>query len=167
MFEDLFDLFEAAEFGCVTVLVALDLSVAFDTIDHQVLVRRLELTFSVKGPALSWTKSYLEGCSCFVNVGNAMSTTLCSDTGVPQGSVLGPLLFSLFTTPLDDVISGFGVIFHQYADDTQIYLAVNKDSLSKATLDLAGCTGYFTTLWLSTQTSQKWLCSVQPRESVS
>ena len=70
------DLFEAAESGCVTVLVALDLSAAFNTIDHQVLVRRLEHTFGVKGPALSWAKSYIEGCSCFVKVSNAMSTTL-------------------------------------------------------------------------------------------
>ena len=121
------------------MLVALDLSAAFNTIDHQVLVRRLEHTFGIKGSALSWTKSYLEGLSCFVKVGNAMSTTLSSDTGVPQGSVLSPLLFSLFTTPLGDVISRFGVKFHQYADDMQIYLAVNKD-LSKATIDLAGCT---------------------------
>ena len=63
------DLFEAAESGCVTVLVALDLSAAFD---HQVLVLRLEHMFGVKEPALSWSKSYLEGRSCFVKVGNAM-----------------------------------------------------------------------------------------------
>ena len=134
------DLFEAAESGCVTVLVALDLSAAFNTIDHQVLVRRLQHTFDIKGPALSWAKSYLEGRSCFVKVGNAMSTILSSDTSGPQGSILGLLLFSLFTSPLGDVISSFGIKFQQYADDTQIYLNVNKDSLSKATLDLAGCT---------------------------
>ena len=122
------------------MLVDLDLSAAFNTIDHQVLVRRLEHTFGVKGPALGWAKSYLKGRSCFVKVGNAMSTTLSSDTGVQQGSVLGPLLFALFATPLGDVISSIGVKFHQYTDNTQIYLAVSKDSLSKTTLDLAGCT---------------------------
>ena len=121
------DFFEAAESGCVTALVALDLSAAFDTIDYQVLVRRLEHMFGIKGPALSWAKSYLEGRSCFVKVGNVMSTTLSLDIGVPQGSALVPLLFSLLTTPLGDVISSFSVKFHQYADDTQIYLAVNKD----------------------------------------
>ena len=120
--------------------VSLDLAAAFDTIDYQVLVRRLEHTFGVKRSALSCAKSYLEGRSCFLKVGNAKSTTLRSDTNVPQGSVLGQLLFSLLTTPLGDVISSFGVKCHEYADDMQIYFAVNKDSLSKATLDLAGCT---------------------------
>ena len=162
------DLFEAAESGCVTVLVALDLTQDLDTIDHLVFVRRLEHTFGVEGPAFSWAKSYLKRRSCFEKVGNAMSTTLGSYTAVPQGSVLGPLLFSLYVTPLGDVISSFGVKLHQSADDMQINLAANKDSLSKATLDLAGCTdtvydGYSTTLWLSTKTSQKWLCSVLPR----
>ena len=125
------DLFEAAKSGCVTVLVALDMSAAFDSIDHQVLVQRLEHMFGIKRPALSGAKSYLEGRSCFVKVGNAMLTTLSSDTSVPQGSVLGLLFVSLFTTPIGDVISSLRVKFHQYAEDMQIYLAINKDSLSK------------------------------------
>ena len=87
--------FEAAEFDCVTALVALDLSAAFDTIDQQVLVRRLEQTFGIKGPTFGWTKSYFERRWRFVKVGNAASTTLRADTDVPQGSVVGPLL--LFT----------------------------------------------------------------------
>ena len=134
------DLFEADEFGCVTVLVALDLSAAFDTIDHLVLLRRLEHTFGDKGPALSWAKSYLEERSCFVKVGNAMPTTLISDIGVSQGSVLGPLLFSVLTTHSAMSYQVSAHKFHQYADETQIYLAANKNSLSKATLDLADCT---------------------------
>ena len=59
------------EVGCVTMLVTFDLSAAFDTIDHQVLVRRLEHTFGVKVPAFDWATSSLEGCSCFVKVGNS------------------------------------------------------------------------------------------------
>ena len=155
------DLFEGAESGCVIVLVALNLSAAFDTINHLVLVRRLEHTFGVKRPALSWAKSYLEGRSCFVKVGNAISTTLSSDTGVPQGSVLGPWLIPLFTTALGDVISSFGVKFHQYADEStwqQTKIVYQKAQYMN---------GYSTTLWLSTHTSQKWLCSVLSRESVS
>ena len=65
---------------------------------------------------------------------------LTADTGVPQGSILSPPLFLLFTTPLSDVISRFGVKFHQYIDDTQIYLAVNNDNCSKAVLNLDSCT---------------------------
>ena len=106
-------MFEAVDSGCVTVLVALNLSAAFDIIDRQVLVQRLEHTFGVKGPAFDWMKSYLERRSCFVKGGNAMSTTFRSGISVPQGSVPGPLLFSLFRTPPVDIISRFGVKFHQ------------------------------------------------------
>ena len=134
------DMFDAVESGCVTVLVALDLSAAFDTIDHSVLIRRLQHTFGVNGAALDWLKSYLNGRSCFTKVRDASSVTSTSDTGVPQGSCLGPLLFSLFTTPLGDVITQFSVKFHQYADDTQIYLAVSRENSSSAVSNLMACT---------------------------
>ena len=109
----------------LTVLVALDLSAAFDTIDHAVLLNRLLVTFGVTGTALNWIKSYLTARTSFVKIGSISSSTISLDTGVPQGSVLGPLLFTLFTTPIGEIISRFG-LFHQYADDTQIYIAVRR-----------------------------------------
>ena len=119
------DLFEAVDAKKANVLVALDLSAAFDTIDHSVLLRRLEHTFGVGGTALSWLRSYLHQLPSFVKTGTAQSSTVVGDTGVPQGSSLGPLLFSLFVTPFGGVISQFAVPYHQYADDTQLYIAVD------------------------------------------
>ena len=134
------DLFEAVDAKKANVLVALDLSAAFDTIDHSVLLRRLEHTFGVGGTALSWLRSYLHQRPSFVKTGTAQSSTVVGDTGVPQGSSLGPLLFSLFITPLGGVISRFAVPYHQNADDTQLYIAVDKATATSASTTITACT---------------------------
>lgn len=82
----------------VTLLVFLDLSAAFDTIDHSVLLRRLETKFGFTGTALEWFKSYLSGRFQQVVIDDATSDKFNMDFGVPQGSCLGPLLFSIYTT---------------------------------------------------------------------
>ena len=133
-------MFEAADDGCAPVLVALDLSAAFDTIDHVVLLSRLSDTFGVTGTALNWIKSYLTARTSFVRIGSISSSTISLDTGVPQGSVLGPLLFTLFTTPLGDIITWFELRFHQYADDTQIYIAIPRGNIICVTSNLAAYT---------------------------
>ena len=112
----------------VSVLIGLDLSAAFDTVNHLVLIDRLQSEFGVFGTALDWLRSYLGGRSQFIKIGRHQSDTVPLDVGVPQGSVLGPLLFAVYCSPVANVISQHGVKYHQYADDTQLHLSMNADN---------------------------------------
>jgi len=116
----------------VSALVLLDLSAAFDTVDHSILVERLRSFFGLAGKTLDLLSSYLCNRTQCVQVDNANSPSVQLPTGVPQGSVLGPLLFSLYIAPLSNILSAAGVSFHCYADDTQIYLSFSTDDCEGA-----------------------------------
>ena len=90
--------------GMPTALVLLDLSAAFDTIDHDTLLSHLSAKFGFAGSALKWFRSYLQDCFQSVKIGSSLSNLFELKFDIPQGSVLGPLLFSLYTTPLGQVI---------------------------------------------------------------
>ena len=79
--------------GHVTLLVLLDLSAAFDTVDHGILLQRLRSLLGLGGKALSWFQSYLEGRAQRISVNGTLSNTFALECGIPQGSCLGPLLF--------------------------------------------------------------------------
>ena len=111
-------------------LVIKDLSAAFDTIDHNILLRRLEIQFGILGLALKWIKSYLSGRKQLVKIGNTISDALDLDFVVPQGSILGPLLFSLYTSPVSDIAESHGIGYMFYADDSQLYTALNIDGFT-------------------------------------
>ena len=121
------DLRVSADNKNVSVLLLLDLTAAFDTIDHAILIHRLEHWIGLSGSALSWFYSYLTGRNYFVNLADFESDKHDICSGIPQGSILGPLLFSLYILPLGELIAEHGVNFHFYADDTQLYLSVAPD----------------------------------------
>jgi len=113
----------------ISCLCLLDLSAAFDTIDHSILITRLSSWFGIHGSVLNWFKSYLSSRSFRVKCDNHMSSPHTCSCGVPQGSVLGPLLFIMYTTPLSTLISSLSLNHHLYADDTQLFFSFYPSEL--------------------------------------
>ena len=114
----------------VTLLVLLDLSGAFDTMDHKILLHRLQSSFGITGMALKWFKSYLSDRSQRVFLDGCLSESYKLPHGVPQGSCLGPLLFTIYSSKLFEVIKDHLPVAHAYADDTQLYLSFKPDTTS-------------------------------------
>ena len=122
------DILQAIDEGQEVVLVLLDLSSAFDTIDHKVLLDRLHTRYGFSGSVLDWFRSYLLNHTQSVKIGKDLSAESEVRYGVPQGSVLGSLLFSLFFATVEDVIKAHGLDCMMYADDSQLYIVINPCS---------------------------------------
>ena len=128
------DVLRAADQGQVTLLCMLDLSAAFDTVDHEILIDRLQQSFGIHGQVLSWIKSFLSGRTQSVSMGGQHSTISTLVCGVPQGSVLGPILFLISTIALR-----YGVGVHSYADDIQLYFHADPMMLDNSMRQLIAC----------------------------
>jgi hypothetical protein len=136
------DILVSVDKGDGVILILLDLSAAFDTIDHNMLIDRLGEQIGVKGPALDWFKSYLSKRLQTIHVNGTSSSSTLVLFGVPQGSVLGPIKFSVYQSPLFDIARLHGVDVHLYADDTQLYVSYDLNSpeqLSAAVSKIEEC----------------------------
>jgi len=119
--------------------VSLDLSAAFDTIDHVTLINHLRASFGITGSVLSWLQSYLSNRTQSVRIGHHFSTPTRCTIGVSQGSVLGPLLFATYTSPIATITRSFQVCHQQYADDTQLFIVLNPFDPSSDIANLTSC----------------------------
>ena len=122
------DILRALDNQEVTCLVLLDLSAAFDMVGHQILINRLTSMFVISGCALTLIRSYLTGRSQMVKVGGLRSDLVTLHVGVPQGSVLEPILFTPYTCPLGQIFKAHGLMYHLYVDDSQWYLSFKPNT---------------------------------------
>ena len=123
----------------VSILALLDLSAAFDTLDHEILLHRLQITFGIEGKVLQWFSSYLQDRKQSVLIENYKSDPITLQYGVPQGSVLGPTLFTLYTQPLSDIINCYKCDYQKYADDTQLSKSDELSNFSSAVDVVESC----------------------------
>ena len=114
------DAYVAADDGKVMLVVLLDFSAAFDTVDHDIAMSKLHEGFGFDGMVEDWFRSYLEDRSFVVKIGEMTSSTIKLDCSFPQGSTLGPLLYVLYAAELKEVAERHDVFFHGFADDSQL-----------------------------------------------
>ena len=119
------DLLKMLDNGRCGILILLDLSAAFDTVVHELLLEDL-VSIGVDDDVLKWFESYLSNRSFSVSIGTTKSESRQLTRGVPQGSVLGPILFSIYTIELSWILKRYDVQFKFFADDTQFYFVVEN-----------------------------------------
>ena len=122
-----------------SALTLLELSAAFDTTDHDILIKRLSKWYDISGTVLTWFSLYFTDRRQAIKIGNCFSDMLPTSCGVPQGSVLGPLLFSLYTTSLSSVIQSHTFDHHLYAGDRQLYISVTTPATCRSLNHLRDC----------------------------
>ena len=133
------DVLRAADRGEVSLLCMLDLSAAFDTVDHDILIERLQQSFGVQGLVLSWIESFLCDRSQAVSIAGELSSRSFLSCGVPQGSVLGPVLFLVYCADVISIARRCGLGIHSYADDSQLYFHADPTAVDNKVKQLVAC----------------------------
>ena len=125
------DINKEIQAGNIVIVVLLDLSAAFDTIDHGILMEKLFKDYGITGKAFDWMQSYLQSRSFCVKIDGTFSSLLELLFGVPQGSLLGPILFILYIKALQKIAAKYGLDIQLYADDSQLYISFHPNRPSE------------------------------------
>ena len=133
------DLFLSLNKGNISVLTLLDLSSAFETIDHPILVHRLHTDFGFTDAVLQWLSPYLTDRTHYVSLSNNCSAFTPVHSGVPHGSVIGPMLFTMYIKPLSAIIDSHSIMHHSFADDLQQQKSAPPDRISELLQSMQSC----------------------------
>jgi len=133
------DLVRSTDNGRISLLVLLDLSAAFDTVDHNILLSVLSNRFSINSTALRWFESYLTDRTQYFTYAGEKTTSSPVDCSVPQGSVLGPRCFVSYTEDIIEVLEQHAVQSHLYADDTQFHDSCRPNDTGPLRRRLSNC----------------------------
>src|SRR6218665_724226 len=128
------DIYEAVDSSKLTLLALFDVSAAFDTVNHEILIKRLAISFGLSGNFFSWVGSFPSDRFLCVVHGPSRSAWVPAPYGLPQGSVLGPLLYIIYTSKIGPLLSATSVLGHLYADDIQAYLHCPASNATSAVL---------------------------------
>ena len=115
------DILSSVDKGQISLLALLDVSAAFDTVDHSILLDRLSISFGLTGSAFDWMRSFIVGRTQTVHYCGSVSRCAVVRSGVAQGSGLGPLLYVLYTADIQRLVVSLGFGVHLNADDTQFH----------------------------------------------
>jgi hypothetical protein len=133
------DILSALDVHKEALLVLLDFSAAFDTLDHDQLLHRITARYGIKDNVLQWCSSYLTGRTQSVSIGTASSDPIELKCGIPQGSVAGPITFILFSAPIQDIVAAHGIRCVVYADDTQLLTTFTHEDRESALRKMEAC----------------------------
>ena len=161
------DLLLTMDSNASSLLVLLDLSAAKtqSTIDHSILLDCLMNIMLASKASLLWFRSYLTNRMQFVLCEDSQSKHCNLSFGLPQGSVLGPLLFAIYMLPLSDIIHSYGISFHCYADDTQMYIPIgSNDSQIQVESCLTAIKRWMSQNYLQLNTGKTELIVIGPKQ---